>query len=166
MVSKHHKTKAIYYWIRKFYEQNTSNQDSRHIDEFSNYSSKRLSRRYWLTNALEIYSVANSYIEKKKFNMHNLCQKFLTPEKSTLIDDEIFQFNELLKLRECRKFFLQNLNLLRNRGTFKIYKDNHLIIGKFLNVILSSLEMEKLDFYCSRGVIILSQTFYQALYLI
>lgn len=86
MDSKHLKTKAIYYWIRKFCEQNTSNQESRHIDEFSKYSSKRLSRRYWLTNAMEVYSVANSYIEKKKYNVNILLCIYINIENHNIDD--------------------------------------------------------------------------------
>ena len=99
-------------------------------------------------------------LEKKKFTLYKLCHKFLIPEKSSLSNEELIQLNELMKIRELRKFFLQNLNLLRNKGYFKIFKENHQIIGKFLNMVLNFLEIEKVDFYCARGVIILSQTFY------
>lgn len=74
MDSKHLKTKAIYYWIRQFYEQTSYDRDSRHIDEFSKHDSRSLSRRYWINYALELYALANSYIEKKKYNINvQLC---------------------------------------------------------------------------------------------
>ncbi|MCQ2817855.1 MAG: hypothetical protein MJ252_11375 [archaeon] len=99
-------------------------------------------------------------LEKKKFTLHNLSKKFLTKEKSSLSEAELVEFKEFLKNRELRKFFLQNLNLLRSKGIFLMQKDNFEIIGCFLNMILSYLDKDNLDFYCARGLIILSQTFY------
>lgn len=72
MDSKRLKTKSLYYWIRQFNEQTIYDRDSRHIDEFSNYDSRRLSRRFWINYALELYSIANRYIEKKSFNVNLL----------------------------------------------------------------------------------------------
>ncbi|MCQ2820797.1 MAG: hypothetical protein MJ252_26355 [archaeon] len=99
-------------------------------------------------------------LEKKKYNLYTLCKKILTKEKSTLTEEEISLLQQYLINRELRKFFLQNLNLFRTKGKFEIPKENFDIIAQFLNIILGFLDKDNLDFYCARGAIILSQTFY------
>jgi hypothetical protein len=96
--------------------------------------------------------------EKKKIQIYDLT-KLVCDGGDEFTEEHRVQIYELIKEKNYRLFFLQQLNKKRSLGHFTLDRKCFNLIGDIFVEILKWVKVEK-DFECGRYCIILSQTYH------
>ena len=111
----------------------------------------------------------NLAIEEEKLRCKYLTLKILSfAPKSKLYSNkiakiskaEVEEFEEMLKKKQNRVIFIQQLSQFRTRGIFDIPEKEYKILSRLFNIIAKLVESEE-DFDSAINIIILSQTYYK-----
>jgi hypothetical protein len=111
----------------------------------------------------------NLDIEEEKLRCKYLTLKILSfAPKSKLYSNkitkisiaEVEEFEEMLKKKQNRVIFIQQLSQFRTRGIFDIPEKEYKILSRLFNKIAKLVESEE-DFDSAINIIILSQTYYK-----
>ena len=110
-------------------------------------------------------------IEEEKMQMKKLMEKLFTnllkeknydkvnPNIINITKEEIKTIEVLLEKHHNLAVFIQQLNQFRSTGRYIMNKKVYDVLGKLLNVALNKTQKDN-DFFSSKNIIILSQTYY------
>ena len=111
-------------------------------------------------NFKDIRNDINMEEEEKKFRLRFLCKEIfkIGPGKG-FTSEEKEELIELLKIPQCKSFFLITLSKQRTKGRFK---RSEKLVKELVEIIISILDSsEKIkDYHSAKNCIILSETFY------